>query len=453
MGRPTALLAALALASWACGGSATEPTTTAASASVAPTTVATTSTAPPPTSATATTAPPTTTTTAAPTTTTTTAPTPLQWPSDVGTSRFGVLGQSFEVAGGWIRPHPGVFLRSEIEGVPGDRRWDIADWHVSRWQADRLAIVGTIWPFVDWDQRTCHGSDPQVQPVLRELPNRLFAPCDDDAFVAWLADVVERYDGDGVDDMPGLAYPIRHWEVANEPAMQGGHGHFFQGTSADYLSMLELAFDTITSADAMATVLTGGQAGMQVEFVDFWRPVLESAGDAFHLGNIHSIGSDRSFFSDDYRAFLDETGHADRSYWVTEALVPTMPEPGQRMPTGDDLARTTLTGFTTAFADGASRIFNVGPHDPTGGPGPESDAAYLLLARTVSDFTSATWTSDSSVRFDMPDGRTVHVLWNGAGLPAPVSGSVQTVGYDGTVGSVDAADFMADVPTLVTLSP
>jgi len=452
MHRPVVVAVALAATvAAACGGAAPEPvdgaspaTTTAAPATTAPPTTTTTATAPP-------------TTTAAPTTTapptTTAAPVPLAWPDDVGTSRFGVLGQSFEVAGGWIRPHPGIFLRSEIEATPGHRRWDIADWHVERWQSDRLAVIGTIWPFVDWDQRTCHGSDPEVRPVLWELPTRLFAPCDDDAFTAWLADVVERYDGDGVDDMPGLAYPIRHWEVANEPEMQGGHGHFFQGTSADYLAMLRLAFDAITTADPAATVLTGGQAGMQVEFADFWRPILTAADGAFHVGNIHSIGSDQSFFSDDYRAFLDDTGHAGREYWITEALVPSGPEPGRRAPTPDELARNTVVGFTTAFADGASRIFNVGPHDPTGGPGPESDASFLLLARTVSDFTSATWTSDASVRFDLPDGRSVHVLWDGAGLPDTVTGSVTTTAYDGTTGTADAATFTADAPTLVAVNP
>ena len=384
---------------------------------------------------------------------TTTRPAPLLWPSDVGTSRFGVLGQSFNVAGGWIRPHPGIFLRSEIEGVQSSRNWGMADWHVMRWQADRLAIIGTIWPFVDWDQQSCHGSDPEVRPVLWELPTRLFAPCDDGAFVAWLSDVVERYDGDGIDDMPNLAYPIRHWEVANEPAMQGGHGHFFQGSSSDYLAMLRLASGAIRAADPEAVVLTGGQAGMQADFVDFWRPVLGSAGNTFDVGNIHSIGSDRSFFSDDYRGFLNETGHSDKDFWITEALVPTAPEPGQIAPTPDELAQNTVTGFVTALADGASRVFNVGPHDPTGGPGPESDAAYLLLARTVSDFTSATWTSDSSVRFEMPDGRVVHVLWNGANLPASIAGAVETVSYDGTSDSTDAATFTADVPTLVTVNP
>jgi hypothetical protein len=377
----------------------------------------------------------------------------LAWPGDVGTSRFGVLGRSFAIPGGWIRPHPGVFLWSDIERSQGTYDWMMQDWNVKGWQEDRLAVLATVWPFSSWDQRSCHSDDPEIQPVLWELPSRLFPPCDTAAYQEWLTALVERYDGDGVDDMPGLAYPIRHWEVANEPAMQGGHGYFFQGTSADYLGLLTTSASTIRAADPEALVLTGGQAGMQIPFADFWRPVLLEAGGSFDIGNIHSIGSDESFFSAEYRAFLDSTGHPDVPYWVTEALLPTRPMPGQKAPTPDQLARNTIIGFAAALADGADRIFNVGPHDPTGGPGPESDAAFELLARSIGEFTTSSRLSPSSTRFDLPDGTVVYVLWGGSYLPADVTGQVITTRYDGTAGTADASTFRADVPMLVWVSP
>ena len=435
------------------------PTVTTSTSTAAPTTTAeapTTTVPPTTTSPPTTTVPPTTTsppTTTVPPTTTTSAPVRLAWPDDVGTSRFGVLGRSFAIAGGWIRPHPGVFLWSDIERSQGTYNWMRVDWDVMGWQADRLAVLATVWPFNSWDQQSCHGDDPEIQPVLWELPRRLFAPCDKAAYRDWLTALVERYDGDGVDDMPGLAYPIRHWEIANEPAMQGGHGYFFQGTSADYLELLATSASIIRTADPEALVLTGGQAGMQPEFTDFWRPVLLEAGGSFDIGNIHSIGSDASFFSAPYRAFLDSTGHADIPYWVTEALLPTMPAPGQRAPTPDQLARDTFTGFASALADGADRIFNVGPHDPTGGPGPESDAAFELLARSIGGFSSASRLSPSSTRFNLPDGTVTYLLWNGSGLPADVTGEVMTTGYNGTTATADASTFRADVPTLVSVSP
>jgi len=44
-----------------------------------------------------------------------------------------------------------------------------------------------------------------------------YLPADMDAYAAWVQAVVERYDGDGVDDAPGLLRPVRLWEVDNEP--------------------------------------------------------------------------------------------------------------------------------------------------------------------------------------------------------------------------------------------
>jgi len=45
-------------------------------------------------------------------------------------------------------------------------------------------------------------------------------PCNVSDYSRFVGAVIERYDGDGIDDMPGLRYPILHWEVFNEPAMK-----------------------------------------------------------------------------------------------------------------------------------------------------------------------------------------------------------------------------------------
>lgn len=47
-----------------------------------------------------------------------------------------------------------------------------------------------------------------------------YVVADEAAYTAWVTAAVERYDGDGVDDMPGLLAPIRHWEVDNEPDLK-----------------------------------------------------------------------------------------------------------------------------------------------------------------------------------------------------------------------------------------
>ena len=279
------------------------------------------------------------------------------------------------------------------------------------------------------------------------MGDRLYSPCDLQAYAAWLDAVVERYDGDGVDDMSGLQYPVRHWEVLNEPEMQGPELTFFQEDSAAYLDFLKRSYTAIRAADPNAVVLTGGQAGMQPDFVGYWRPVLAGGGSNFDVGNVHSIGSDEDFFAPEYRAFLDGLGYVAKPFWVTEALVGT--PPGGTPLSEDSLARITLSGYASAFAAGAQVILNVGAHDPTGGPGQASEDTFQLMARTIGDFTAATSLANNGVRFDMPDGRTVFALWSGARLPTDVTGMVNVITYLGEESTSDASSVLGTVPILV----
>lgn len=57
-----------------------------------------------------------------------------------------------------------------------------------------------------------------------------------DHFSRWVEAVVERYDGDGVNDMPGLRWPVRHVEIGNEFSS-------YQPEPVDeYLETLKLAY-------------------------------------------------------------------------------------------------------------------------------------------------------------------------------------------------------------------
>ena len=69
----------------------------------------------------------------------------LEWPSDVGTSHIGALGQELGgFPGAWIRPLPGNFVWGEIEPVKGRYIWTKTDRWVREWQKDRLATLVMI---------------------------------------------------------------------------------------------------------------------------------------------------------------------------------------------------------------------------------------------------------------------------------------------------------------------
>ncbi|HIE11100.1 MAG TPA: hypothetical protein EYP62_05750, partial [Kiritimatiellae bacterium] len=56
-----------------------------------------------------------------------------------------------------------------------------------------------------------------------------------DDYRAWIAALVERYDADGQDDMPGLRAPVLHYQVGNEYANPA----FWTGTPEDYRLLLQ----------------------------------------------------------------------------------------------------------------------------------------------------------------------------------------------------------------------
>lgn len=108
----------------------------------------------------------------------------------------------------------------------------------------------------------------------------------------FLKKFVERYDGDGIDDMPGLRYPVKYWEIVNEPGLQGDELKFFHGTSQEYLEILKTSYEVIKEVDEDAKIVMGGMAGMHTKFVEFWSPIIKEAGNYFDIANIHSIDSD-----------------------------------------------------------------------------------------------------------------------------------------------------------------
>lgn len=88
-------------------------------------------------------------------------------------------------------------------------------------------------------------------------------------YAEYLRQMVERYDGDGVADMPGLRFPIRHWEIEAE------WGTFWHGTLDEYLELLRIAHKTVKQADPNAQVILQGLLFMGIFDGDASLPQLE----------------------------------------------------------------------------------------------------------------------------------------------------------------------------------
>lgn len=244
----------------------------------------------------------------------------------------------------WVRPHPGPFLWDSMqEDKSKDYDFSKSDEMVKNYSENGLSILATLWPFAEWDQSasssadSCKVSDsdeflPSGADYIKRggeyLPQHRCNPNDWDAYKKWVAAIVERYDGDGKNDMQELISPIKYWEVMNEPDLNYKNSqnadrlNFYKQGPAEYAKLLIVTSQTIKEADNEAKVLAAGAAGGDSRFLNFYRTAFSSkeAKGAFDVGNIHCISNDEyeSFNVEPYKQMLEGL-KISKPIWVTEA--------------------------------------------------------------------------------------------------------------------------------------
>ena len=106
--------------------------------------------------------------------------------------------------------------------------------------------------------------------------------------MTWVRDTVERYDGDGIDDMQGLRTPAKHWQIDNEPPR----------LREGYSDLVLITSKAIKEADPEAKVLIGGlqlPCGETRKIKNYHRsqaPLLrELNGKAIDIVDFHWFGA------------------------------------------------------------------------------------------------------------------------------------------------------------------
>ncbi|MBI2133643.1 hypothetical protein HYU11_03090 [Candidatus Woesearchaeota archaeon] len=222
--------------------------------------------------------------------------------------------------GAWARPHPGPFVWDLIEKNGFD---ETDDW-VKKAQENNVALLGTVWPYSEKDQASCHqtGCDVSSEDQFYQLiPKSRCAPCSYENYKKFLTGLVERYDGDGKEDMPGLKFPIKYWEILNEPEMKEPTLTFFKGTEQEYVLILKASKEAIRPACEDCKIVQGGAAGIRQDMISYWERVLDLKGaDYFDIANIHYINSgDLSTLNvKNFRELMERKG-VNKPIWVTEA--------------------------------------------------------------------------------------------------------------------------------------
>ncbi len=401
---------------------------------------------------------------------------PARATGSLGTqSRFGFLGSEdnpdhyraafTELGLTWLRPHPGPFSWEVVESSQGQYDFTRPDALVSYFQALGVPIMATIWPYASWDQQYWidqPGWEPS-QGFSGELPVSRYKPHDMEAYQAFVQALVERYDGDGIDDMPGLTMPIKYWEVLNEPETSDWERlNFFKGDASDYLEVLQATWQAIKAADPDATVLQGGCTG-QMPF-SFWEELLGLGGaQYFQVGNLHSINpsQDNEDLNSGVWAQL-MTSYGIDSFWVTEVEISSGTVNGQTL-SEQDQARFIFKGYVRSFANGAQKIFytiyQVGTDADEEFQGAalvtpddrKKPAWYALhtLVQKLDGFTAVETLAEGQYKFTVND-RPVYVLWGSGELPEEISGLVKLTTYTGDSSTLPADDItLGDDPIVV----
>ncbi|MFQ6135632.1 MAG: hypothetical protein ACE5PM_00425 [Candidatus Hydrothermarchaeales archaeon] len=346
------------------------------------------------------------------------------------------LKEAMELNVHWARPHPGPFIWSRIEPEKGMLDFKEADDEVKLLQDYDITMVATIWPYVDWDQGACHSrlEYSKVQD-FRELGDYRQKPCDMEAYKNFVIGIVERYDGDGVDDMPGLKYPVKYWEVINEPAMK--ELVFFYGTPEEYFDVLRATYEAVKEADSEARVLNGGIAGFDPEAEAFWQKVMDMGGASYiDVMNHHSISGREELQVPSMKSFLTRN-KIEKPIWIPEVEFKAWGL-GRDSLSPEEWSEVIVRAFVYAFGEGVDKLFYVGldmsPGDPEswllipkGGFKSkeflpevieyEKQAtfyAFKTMVEKIDHFTSVEKIAEGRYRF-IVDGKTVFVLWGDIG--------------------------------------
>ena len=308
-------------------------------------------------------------------------------------SRFGNLTQLHKDQmkgkdGKWVRPHPGPFVWNRIEKEQGFFSWEDADKYVVYAQEHNQTTLATIWPYSNWDQKSCKRKKAR-SPFGKKLSKYLSKPCSMDNYKNFLTKLIDRYDGDGENDMPGLDKSITHWEIMNEPELK----MFFNGTEGEFVEIFNFSSKVIKASQKNAVIVMAGAAGMFPENKKFWKSVLPKIKNNFDIANVHHIASpegkcDKELWVDEFSKLLKSL-NIDKPIWVTEAMMGKC----KVLPT-----------YINAFVNGAELIIDVGADAP--GMKMSKNARNKLdeFIENIDGFKSVELISKRKVEFIMQDG-------------------------------------------------
>ncbi len=177
--------------------------------------------------------------------------------------------------------------------------FDKVDWFVREYQRNGFTdLTLPLKPHSNWGSK-----DSKLLVTRNSSPKPRYMG----HFERWVGAMVERYDADGVDDMPGLRWPVRVIEIGTE------FSSYQPEPVEDYLEMLEVAYEAAHRAwpdvrvahSAFLTTPVDLDVARPADYEAVWRrterhdkhhgladirAVLDRP-DLFDVVNLHNLGS------------------------------------------------------------------------------------------------------------------------------------------------------------------
>jgi len=204
----------------------------------------------------------------------------------------------------------------------------------------------------------------------------------------FLMKLIDRYDGDGNNDMPGLTKPIIYWQIMNEPEFK----MFFKGKEEDFVEIFNFSSKLIKSKQKDAVIVMAGAAGMFPENKRYWKSTLPKIKDHFDIAAIHHITPpdgkcDKEFWVDEFSELLKSLDII-KPIWVTEAMMGKC---------------RVIPNYINAFANGAEVIIDVGVNAPGMKMSKGARKKLNKFIKEVDGFKSMRLISKKKAEFTMAD--------------------------------------------------
>ncbi len=152
---------------------------------------------------------------------------------------------------------------SSIEKTaPKDNRhtydWTALDDGVREWQYFGIHIMMSLINYNSWATASPNTKENVYLkgPLkwIQQFSDYLPKPEHRQDFRDYITSLVERYDGDGIDDMPGLLFPVLHYQLGNEYDNE----LFWAGTVDEYLIYLQEGYLAAKKANKDVKIILSG---------------------------------------------------------------------------------------------------------------------------------------------------------------------------------------------------